>query len=68
MTLEQDASPYRVQLFQRRKIHFFYDDVEEEVEMLKTVIASVDEVVRSNGVDVINVSLESMEDFCGMFR
>ena len=35
--------------------------------MLKTVIASVDEVVRSNGVKVINVSLESMEDFCGMF-
>ena len=43
-----------------------YYDVEEEVELLESVIASIDEVMGSNGEKVINVGLESTEGFSGM--
>ena len=66
MTLMKDAGPDSVKLFQRCKIDLIDDGVEEEVEMLKTFKASIDEVRRGDGEKIIDFRLERVQEVRGV--
>ena len=68
MTLPENTSPDCVKLFKGGGVDFLDDGVEEEMEVLESFKASINEVGGSYGEKIVYICLERVEELSGGFR
>ena len=64
MTLVEHHCPDRVEFWEGEEIDVADDGVHKKPEMFGTFNPSIDEVPGSDGVEIIDIRLQAVENFC----
>ena len=67
VALVKDAGPDCVQLLKGGQVHIHGKGGEEEVEVFKTRMASINEMVGSDTIVIIHFRSKREKDLCGLF-